>query len=185
MISIFLKDERVTGVPLEAVAKLLDEPPVQLERREKKEDIDKPLIIMDLLDAPIQENEPVSEDRDWAEAVLNVAAPLLERTAPPPSLARVLARLASQHPRSPIVQALRPAITRCLKHTVDFGKSPDMRRLLQVFVAALYENDDGEEVLRQFIASVHGPSSDCPHPRVLPNLVSICVAAIFHRLVSH
>ncbi|CAG2066674.1 unnamed protein product, partial [Timema podura] len=26
---------------------------------------------------------------------------------------------------------------------------------------------------------VHGPSSGCPHPRVLPNLVSVCLASIF------
>jgi len=51
-------------------------------------------------------------------------------------------------------------------------------------VAALYENNDGEQAIRDYISSVHGPGSDCPHPRVLPNLVSICVAAIFHRQVS-
>lgn len=50
-----------------------------------------------------------------------------------------------------------------------------------MFVAALYENNDGEQAIRDYISSVHGPGSDCPHPRVLPNLVSICVAAIFHR----
>lgn len=126
--------------------------------------------------------EEDSEGRSWAEAVLNVAAPLLERAALPPSLARALARLAQRHPRSPLVMSLSPAITRCLKHTVDFGKSPDMRRLLQVFIAALYENVDGELAIRDYVASVHGPGSDCPHPRILPNLVSICVAAIFHRL---
>lgn len=27
--------------------------------------------------------------------------------------------------------------------------------------------------------SVHGPGSGCPHPRVLPNLVAVCLAAIF------
>lgn len=47
----------------------------------------------------------------------------------------------------------------------------------------MYENNDGEQAIRDYISSVHGPGSDCPHPRVLPNLVSICVAAIFHRQV--
>lgn len=123
-----------------------------------------------------------NEARGWAEAVLEVAAPLLERAAPPAALARVLARLAQRHPSSPLVSTLAPAVTRCLKHTVDFGKSPDMRKLLQVFIAALYENNAGDEAaLREYVASVHGPGSDCPHPRILPNLVSICVAAIFHR----
>ncbi|XP_014469830.1 PREDICTED: C-Maf-inducing protein-like [Dinoponera quadriceps] len=157
-----LQDERVAGAPLEAVAKLLDEPVVDSDSDGKTEEI-------------------VRDRRNWAEAVLSVVAPLLEKAAPPPALARVLARLAQLHPRSQLVPALGPAITRCLKHTVDFGKSPDMRKLLQVFVAALYENNDGEQAIRDYISSVHGPGSDCPHPRVLPNLVSICVAAIFHR----
>jgi len=27
--------------------------------------------------------------------------------------------------------------------------------------------------------SIHGPASSCPHPRVLSNLVSLCLAATF------
>ncbi|XP_024936133.1 C-Maf-inducing protein isoform X2 [Cephus cinctus] len=158
-----LQDERVAGAPLEAVAKLLEDP------------------VPDDESSKISNEERETEDRSWAEAVLAVAAPLLEKAAPPPALARALARLAQRHPKSPLVLAQCPAITRCLKHTVDFGKSPDMRKLLQVFIAALHENNDGEQAIRDYIASVHGPGSDCPHPRVLPNLVSICVAAIFHR----
>ncbi|KAL0113548.1 hypothetical protein PUN28_012604 [Cardiocondyla obscurior] len=157
-----LQDERVAGTPLEAVAKLLEESNVEADSDEKTEEI-------------------VRDRKGWAEGVLAVVAPLLEKAAPPAALARVLARLAQQHPRSQLVPMLSPAITRCLKHTVDFGKSPDMRKLLQVFVAALYENNDGEQAIRDYISSVHGPGSDCPHPRILPNLVSICVAAIFHR----
>ncbi|KAM0726452.1 C-Maf-inducing protein [Formica fusca] len=157
-----LQDERVAGAPLEAVAKLLEEPSTDPDTNAKIEGT-------------------VRDRRSWAEAVLSVVAPLLEKAAPPAALARALARLAQQHPRSQLVPMLGSAITRCLKHTVDFGKSPDMRKLLQVFVAALYENNDGEQAIRDYISSVHGPGSDCPHPRILPNLVSICVAAIFHR----
>ncbi|KYQ48565.1 C-Maf-inducing protein [Trachymyrmex zeteki] len=160
-----LQDERVAGAPLEAVAKLLDEPSMEPDLDGKTEEV-------------------VRDRRSWAEAVLAVVAPLLEKAAPPAALARALAKLAQQHPRSQLVPMLSPAITRCLKHTVDFGKSPDMRKLLQVFVAALYENNDGEQAIRDYISSIHGPGSDCPHPRVLPNLMSICVAAIFHRQVS-
>lgn len=108
-----LQDERVAGAPLEAVAKLLDESSAELDSDGKTEEI-------------------VRDRRSWAEAVLAVMAPLLEKAAPPAALARVLARLAEQHPRSQLVPMLSPAITRCLKHTVDFGKSPDMRKLLQV-----------------------------------------------------
>ncbi|XP_034942858.1 C-Maf-inducing protein-like [Chelonus insularis] len=166
-----LQDERVNGAPLEAVAKLLEDPITQKihETDEKK-----------ILEA--EENFELRRDqRRWAETVLSVAAPLLEKAAPPPILARTLANLTQEYPRSSLVPALAPAITRCLKHTVDFGKSPDMRKLIQMFIAALYENDDGGQSIREYISSIHGPGSDCPHPRILPNLVSICVAAIFHR----
>ncbi|XP_074112487.1 C-Maf-inducing protein isoform X2 [Cotesia typhae] len=169
-----LQDERVNGTPLEVVAKLLEDSSIPKLSNSKdnkikdKEEIDKNV-------------ENLNDQRSWAEAVLGVAAPLLEKAPPPPVLARALARLTHQHPKSSLVPAIAPAITRCLKHTVDFGKSPDMRKLIQVFIAALYQNDDGEQSIRDYISSIHGPGSDCPHPRILPNLVSICVAAIFHR----
>lgn len=109
-----LEDERVACTPLEAATKLLNfDPSVELDLDEKTAEV-------------------VCDRRSWAETVLAVVAPLLEKAAPPPALARVLARLAQQHPRSQLVPMLSPAITRCLKHTVDFGKSPDMRKLLQV-----------------------------------------------------
>lgn len=28
-------------------------------------------------------------------------------------------------------------------------------------------------------SSMHGPTGHCPHPRVLPNLVAVCLAAIY------
>ena len=30
------------------------------------------------------------------------------------------------------------------------------------------------------VCSMHGPASTCPHPRVLPNLVAVCLAAIYN-----
>uniref|UniRef100_A0A803TBC6 C-Maf-inducing protein n=2 Tax=Anolis carolinensis TaxID=28377 RepID=A0A803TBC6_ANOCA len=35
------------------------------------------------------------------------------------------------------------------------------------------------EVVKKFIHSMHGPTGQCPHPRVLPNLVAVCLAAIY------
>lgn len=163
-----LQDERVSAAPLEAVAKLLEDSVLEDSFQKNA-------------DKSVEEVSRYQDDRKhWAEAVLSVVSPLLDKVALPSCLARVLVKLAQQHPQSSLVTAVSPAITRCLKHTVDFGKSPDMRKLLQVFIAALYATD-GEQAIRDYVASVHGPGSDCPHPRVLPNLVSVCVAAIFHR----
>lgn len=165
-----LQDERVSVAPLEAVAKHLEDSAVENPSEKYSE----------------KSTEEVSRYRNdrkhWAEAVLSVVSPLLDKVALPVCLTRVLVKLAQQHPQSSLVTAISPAITRCLKHTVDFGKSLDMRKLLQVFIASLYATD-GEQAIRDYIASVHGPGSDCPHPRMLPNLVSVCVAAVFHRWV--
>lgn len=100
-----LQDERVAGIPLEAVAKLLETPDDEIT--EGKKNNEKDFIFR------CQNNE-----RDWGEAILSVAAPLLEKAAPPPSLARALARLAQQHPRSLLVPALSPAITRFVQYFV-------------------------------------------------------------------
>lgn len=164
-----LQDERVSVAPLEAVAKHLED---------------------SVVESPIEKNSEKSSEeisryqndrKHWAEVILSVVSPLLDKVALPVCLTRVLVKLAQQHPQSSLVTAISPAITRCLKHTVDFSKSLDMRKLLQVFIASLHAS--GEEAIRDYIASIHGSGSDCPHPRVLPNLVSVCVAAIFHRWV--
>ncbi|XP_076750099.1 C-Maf-inducing protein [Xylocopa sonorina] len=163
-----LQDERVSVAPLEAVAKHLEDSTVEGPSEKNSE-------------KSIEEISRYQNDRKhWAESVLSVVSPLLDKVALPVCLAKVLVKLTQQHPQSSLVTALSPAITRCLKHTVDFGKSLDMRKLLQVYIAALYATD-GDQAIRDYIASVHGPGSDCPHPRILPNLVSVCVAAIFHR----
>lgn len=169
-----LQDSRINTIPLEAVAKLL-EYPVVINNDENDDIIDEKIIM---------KNEELiirNDSKNWAESVLLVASPLLEKSAPPTTLARALSRITQKYPTSPLVESLGPAITRCLKHNVDFGKSQDMRKLIQMFIAALYENTNGENLLRNYIVSVHGPGSDCPHPRVLNNLLAICVAAIFHR----
>ncbi|XP_017767648.1 PREDICTED: C-Maf-inducing protein-like isoform X2 [Eufriesea mexicana] len=162
-----LQDERVSLAPLEAVAKHLEDSIFEGSARKKSE-------------KSIEEVSRYQNDRKhWAETVLAVVSPLLYKVAPPVCLTRVIVKLV-QNPQSSLVTSISPAITRCLKHTVDFGKTLDMRKLLQVFIAALCTMH-GEQTIRDYIASVHGPGSDCPHPRVLPNLISVCVAAIFHR----
>lgn len=150
------QDERIAVTILETVGKLLDEKPKAIQKVE-------------------------TDAQGWAEVVLNVASPLLERVSLPSSLAITLIRLIEEYPRSQLVDALMPAITRCLKHIVDFGKSPHLKKLLQVYMAAIYDNDDGEAMLRDYISSLHGFRSDCPHPRMLPNLTNLSLGGIHNR----
>ena len=90
----------------------------------------------------------------------------------------------------------------------DFGKCPRLRLFTQEYILALNELNAGMEVVKKFVhrweasvgrrrrligrsdvpfslslslvrCSMHGPTGQCPHPRVLPNLVAVCLAAIY------
>ena len=61
----------------------------------------------------------------------------------------------------------------------DFGKNPYMRRFIKDYVRVLYSHNDGPEAVCAFVRAAHGEGSACPHPRVLPNLVAVCLAAVF------
>ncbi|XP_078739440.1 C-Maf-inducing protein-like [Lampetra fluviatilis] len=62
---------------------------------------------------------------------------------------------------------------------MDFGKCPRLRVFTQEYILALSELNAGMDVVKRFIQSMHGPTGQCPHPRVLPNLVAVCLAAIY------
>uniref|UniRef100_A0A8P0NZL8 C-Maf inducing protein n=1 Tax=Canis lupus familiaris TaxID=9615 RepID=A0A8P0NZL8_CANLF len=102
----------------------------------------------------------------------------------PARLATNCILLSPQHcrerPRSMVViEVFTPVVQRILKHNMDFGKCPRLRLFTQEYILALNELNAGMEVVKKFIQSMHGPTGHCPHPRVLPNLVAVCLAAIY------
>ncbi|KAG8012851.1 C-Maf-inducing protein [Nibea albiflora] len=85
-----------------------------------------------------------------------------------------------ERPRSMVViEVFTPVVQRILKHNMDFGKCPRLRLFTQEYILALNELNAGMEVVKKFVHSMHGPTGQCPHPRVLPNLVAVCLAAIY------
>nr|CAD7463313.1 unnamed protein product [Timema tahoe] len=144
-----LQDECVTSVPIEIVSKLLS-------------------------DGSAWNSHAASAE------VIATLAPLLDNNPPSAEMCHFFSQHCVDNPRSPLVaDTLTPIIHRILKHNVDFGKSPHMRRFVQDYIRALHSQNGGSDVIQKFVTSVHGPSSGCPHPRVLPNLVSVCLASIF------
>ncbi|XP_069681421.1 C-Maf-inducing protein-like isoform X2 [Periplaneta americana] len=144
-----LQDECVTHVPIEIVSELLVE-------------------------------DGLWSGRASSEELISIMAPLLDNNPPTPEMCRFFSSHCVLHPRSPVVaDKLTPIAHRILKHNVDFSKSQHMRHFVQDYIRALYSQNVGEGVIQKFVASVHGPGSGCPHPRVLPNLVAVCLAAIF------
>ncbi|XP_054720950.1 C-Maf-inducing protein-like [Uloborus diversus] len=114
------------------------------------------------------------------EEIICVISPLLELTTPTPDICEFLTKHCRDNPRSRIVlDMFTPIVQRILKHNMDFGKYPKTRLFVQEYVQALSYQNDGKTVLENFVGNIHGVSSTCPHPRVLPNLVSICLAAVY------
>ncbi|XP_055790326.1 C-Maf-inducing protein-like [Salvelinus fontinalis] len=114
------------------------------------------------------------------ENIIVAIAPLLEKNHPPPDLCEFFCKHCRERPRSMVViEVFTPVVQRILKHNMDFGKCPRLRLFTQEYILALNELNAGMEVVKKFIHSMHGPTGQCPHPRVLPNLVAVCLAAIY------
>ncbi|XP_048886048.1 C-Maf-inducing protein-like isoform X2 [Brienomyrus brachyistius] len=114
------------------------------------------------------------------ENVIMAIAPLLENNSPPPKLCDLFLKHLQECPRSTVVtEVFTPMVHRILKHNMDFGKFPRLRLFTQEYILAISELNAGVDVVRKFIQSLHGPTGLCPHPRVLPNLVAVCLAAVY------
>lgn len=114
------------------------------------------------------------------ENIIIALTPLLENNHPTQEICEFLIKHCKKSPRSSIVIDLfTPVAQRILKHNTDFGKLPNMRRFVQEYILALNSQNDGFKVVQAFVRNMHGQSSTCPHPRVLPNLVAVCLASIY------
>lgn len=105
-------------------------------------------------------------------ALLDAVSPLLEiAPVPPQALCLRMGAICQRRPVPPAVAAhVAPVVRRILRRTVDFGRAPPTRLLAERFLLALEPTPAG------FVATVHGASSACPHPRVLPNLAAVALA---------
>ena len=52
------------------------------------------------------------------------------------------------------------------------------------YIQALNSQNNALDAVRSFIRSIHGPMSQCPHPRILNNLVAVCLSAIYQCFSS-
>jgi hypothetical protein len=85
----------------------------------------------------------------------------------------------ARNPRSVLIsQLLTGVVEWILKRNADFGKHPYMRKLVQDYLGALYGQNNGKAAVEDLVRKLHGPSSVCPHPRILPNLVTVCLASL-------
>lgn len=118
---------------------------------------------------------------DVAQERLIVAlAPVLEYVQPSPEVCTFFSQHCKGQPyNSDVMDIFEPSIHRILKHNMDFGKYPHLRMFVQDFIYTLYCKDEKAQDVREFVVSMHSPAAACPHPRVLPNLVAVVLAAVY------
>jgi hypothetical protein len=113
------------------------------------------------------------------EHIIVGLSPLLEKNHPSPEICDFFSKHCRDSPRSHIViEMFTPVVQRILKHNGDFGKYPHMRLFVQNYLMALVSQNGGMQTVQNFVVSMHSLSSQCPFPRVLPNFVAVCLAAI-------
>lgn len=104
------------------------------------------LKIQDDVDKNLLGSQSVLED------LLLTLSPLLERQPPSREMCTAFSNHCRHHPRSSLVRGLFTTIVhRILKHNVDFGKNPFMRRFVQEYVRVLYAHNDGPQAVRDFV----------------------------------
>uniref|UniRef100_A0A0B6YSR8 C-Maf-inducing protein PH domain-containing protein n=1 Tax=Arion vulgaris TaxID=1028688 RepID=A0A0B6YSR8_9EUPU len=134
---------------------------------------------LDLVSDLLQQNDEFLST-ELQESIIVALTPLLEKNHPTQEICEFFSKHCRHSPRSTLViELFTPVVHRILKHNTDFGKYPRMRTFVQEYIQALNCQNDGVRVVRALVKSMHGPGSSCPHPRVLPNLVAVCLAAIY------
>lgn len=117
--------------------------------------------------------------RDAVEQVMMNLAPLLDNHHPTAAMCQLFIEYCKLNPRSHvIVELFTPVVQRLLKHSVDYGEGQEKRSFVIEYLEAISFHNDGLNVIAGFIQSAHGSSCTCPHPRVLPNVVAVCLSAI-------
>lgn len=163
-----LQDESVGQTPLIIISSLL----VEINRHGDMES-----------DLSVPSPETVSfwySRRPLNEQIITIIAPLLEHRNPTNEICSFLSKHCLTNSRSSVVSEFYGDIAqRVLKHNMDFGKCIKMRLFIQHYIVALNSQNDGYDHIRTFVQAAHSHGSTCPHPRVLTNLVSVCLAAIF------
>lgn len=135
---------------------------------------------LDLVSDLLQENDEFLS-KEFQESIIIALTPLLEKNHPTQEICDFFSKHCKDSPRSTLViELFTPVVHRILKHNTDFGKYPRMRYFVQEYIQALNCQNDGLKVVTSLVKSMHGPGSTCPHPRVLPNLVAVCLAAIYN-----
>ncbi|XP_031565829.1 C-Maf-inducing protein-like isoform X2 [Actinia tenebrosa] len=117
---------------------------------------------------------------DAQEKLIVALAPVLEYVQPSPEVCSFFSKhCKGQSQTFNVLDMFLPAVHRILKHNMDFGKLPHLRMFVQDYIFTLYSKNETSTDVQEFVNSMHSPGAVCPHPRVLPNLVAVVLAAVY------
>lgn len=116
----------------------------------------------------------------FTESLIMTVAPLLEEDQPSEEICNFFIKHCRSCPRSRVViDIFLPVVLRILKYNNNYGKNLLLRNFVKEYILALSIQNDGESAVREFVQTVHGPLSFCPHKRILNNLFSVCLSGVY------
>ncbi|CAM4842890.1 unnamed protein product [Rotaria magnacalcarata] len=124
-----------------------------------------------------------TQDNDLSQVnrknIIEALAPILERKYTSPIMCDFFSQHCHEGQRSQIViEMFIPTVEKILKYNTV--KISQMKILIQKYLVAPYSQNDGLNLLEEFIKQLHGPTMICPLLRVLSNLISLCFSRIYY-----
>ncbi|CAF2033173.1 unnamed protein product [Rotaria magnacalcarata] len=124
-----------------------------------------------------------TQDNDLSQVnrknIIEALAPILERKYTSPIICDFFSQHCHEGQRSQIViEMFIPTVEKILKYNTV--KISQMKILIQKYLVAPYSQNDGLNLLEEFIKQLHGPTMICPLLRVLSNLISLCFSRIYY-----
>uniref|UniRef100_A0A8D8SWA0 C-Maf-inducing protein n=1 Tax=Cacopsylla melanoneura TaxID=428564 RepID=A0A8D8SWA0_9HEMI len=128
----------------------------------------------------IQKKTTITHKEVWLREFIIIISPILDNHSPNYELCRFFSNYCLKYPASSVIwEHLTRVICRILKFNGDFSRTAHERQLVCDYVAAISKNVQLRScLLHSFVLKAHGLNMECPHPRVLPNLVATCIARI-------
>lgn len=128
----------------------------------------------------IQNKSIITHKEVWLREFIRIVSPILDNHSPNYELCRFFSNYCLKYPASSVIwEHLTRVICRILKFNGDFSRTAHERQLVCDYVAAISKNVQLRScLLHSFVLKAHGLNMECPHPRVLPNLVATCIARI-------
>lgn len=147
--------------------------------------ISSPILDDSILEFPLEVLSSVLDDtetfvdRQCVEEMFVTITALLEISAPSKPMFDFFTKYSRRFDVAHLVlSAFHPVVYTILKHNLEIGRPAKRRMFVQEYIEVMRNQKNGRQSVLTFIKRVHGSGNLCPHQRILPNLVSVCLPVI-------